>query len=98
MIIHGNTTYPLPKPLRTITRKSWLKILGVYSVYFGGYSIKKLCIVDIINTMDKKLWDKFLANPSHALHTLLPPKRKLQLRDRGHDYELPNIRTESEFS
>ena len=31
---------------------------------------------------------------SHALYTLLPPKRKLQLRDRDHDYELPNIRTE----
>ena len=29
MIIHGNTTHPLPKPLPTITRKSWLKILGV---------------------------------------------------------------------
>ena len=59
-----------------------------------GYSIQKLHIVDIINTKDKKLWDKIIANPSHALHTLLPPKRNLQLRDRGHDYELPNIRTE----
>ena len=60
-----------------------------------GYSIQKLDIVDIINIKDKKLWDKILANPNrHALHMLLPPKRKLQLRDRGHDYELPNIRTE----
>ena len=59
-----------------------------------GYSIQKLHILDIINTKDKKLWNKIIANPSHALHTLLPPKRKLQLRDRGHDYELPNIRTE----
>ena len=53
-----------------------------------GYSIQKLDIVDIINIKDKKLWDKILANPNHALHTLLPPKSKLQLRDRGHDYEL----------
>ena len=59
-----------------------------------GYSIQKLHIVDIINTKDKKLRDKIIANPSHALHTLLPPKRNLQLRDRGNDYELPNIRTE----
>ena len=29
MIIHGNVTYPLPEPLPTITRKSWLKLLGV---------------------------------------------------------------------
>ena len=58
-----------------------------------GYYIQKLHIV-IINTKDKKLCDKIIANPSHALHTLLPPKRNLQLRDRGHDYELPNIRTE----
>ena len=29
IIIHGNTTHPLPEPLPTITRKSWLKILGV---------------------------------------------------------------------
>ena len=59
-----------------------------------GYSIQKLHILDIMNTKNKKLWNKIIANPSHALHTLLPPKRKLQLRDRGHDYELPNIRTE----
>ena len=56
----------------------------------------KLHIVDIINTKDKKLWNKILAHPSHALYTLLSPKRKrnLQLLDRGHDYELPNIRTD----
>ena len=59
-----------------------------------GYSIEKLHILDIINTKDKKLWDKIIANPSHALYTLLPPKRKLQLRGRGHDCELPNIRAE----
>ena len=169
IIIHGNTTHPLPEPLPTITRKSWLKILGVtlhekpgnwdnhfneimgkaggrmyilrvckyygfskkdldllfhslivsalvfgievwgcasYNKYLSqidklfkrafkyGYSIQKLHILDIMNTKDKKLWNKIIANPSHALHTLLPPKRKLQLRDRGHDYELPNIRTE----
>ena len=29
VIIHGNTTHPLPEPLPTITRKSWLEILGV---------------------------------------------------------------------
>ena len=29
IIIDGNTTHPLPDPLPTITRKSWLKILGV---------------------------------------------------------------------
>ena len=29
IIIHGNTTHPLPEPLPTITRQSWLKILGV---------------------------------------------------------------------
>ena len=46
-----------------------------------GYSIQKLDIVYIMNTKDKKLWDKILANPSHALHMLLPPKHKLQLRD-----------------
>ena len=43
----------------------------------------------------KSCGGKIIANPSHALYTLiisLPLKRKL--RDRGHDYELPNIRTE----
>ena len=29
MIIRGNVTYPLAEPLPTITRKSWLKLLGV---------------------------------------------------------------------
>ena len=29
IIIHVNTKHPLPETLPTITRKSWLKILGV---------------------------------------------------------------------
>ena len=29
IIIHGNSIHPLPEPLPKITRKSWLKILGV---------------------------------------------------------------------
>ena len=29
MIRHGDTTYPLPEPLPTTTRKGWLNILGV---------------------------------------------------------------------
>ena len=29
MVIHGKISRPLPEPLPMITRKSWLKILGV---------------------------------------------------------------------
>ena len=63
-------------------------------LYKYGYLIRELSIVDILNNKDGVLWAKITADPNHALQALLPPTRQLELRDRGHEYELPRVRTE----
>jgi hypothetical protein len=51
-------------------------------------------IVDILNNKDRDLWEKITTDPNHALQVLLPPSRQLESRNRGHEYELPRVRTE----
>ena len=41
-----------------------------------------------------KLWKSITDNSNHCLFDLLPPERTRQLRNRGHNYILPRIRTE----
>ena len=48
----------------------------------------------MLNNKDRVLWKKITTDPNHALKTLLPPRRQLELRDRGHNYELPRVRTQ----
>ena len=64
------------------------------TLYKYGYLIHELSIVDILNNKDGVLWEKITADPNHALQASLPPTRQLELRDRGHEYELPRVRTE----
>ena len=50
--------------------------------------------MDILYNKDRVLWEKITSDPNHALQALLPPSRQLELRDRGHEYELPRVRKE----
>ena len=59
-----------------------------------GYLAQELSIVDMLNNKDRVLWKKITTDLSHALKTLLPPRRQLELRDRRHRYELPRVRTQ----
>ena len=54
----------------------------------------QVSIVDILNNKDRDLWEKITTDPNHALQVLLPPSRQLELRNRGHEYELSRVRTE----
>ena len=58
------------------------------------YTTKAFTINDIINNRDMKLWKSITDNSNHCLYDLLPPERTRQLRNRGHNYILPRIRTE----
>ncbi|CAB4001689.1 Hypothetical predicted protein [Paramuricea clavata] len=62
--------------------------------YKYGYLMYQVSIVDILNNKDRDLWEKITTDPNHALQVLLPPSRQLELRNRGHEYELPRVRTE----
>ena len=59
-----------------------------------GYTTKVLTINNIINDRVMKLWKSITDNSNHCLFDLLPPERTRQLRNRGHNYILPRIRTE----
>lgn len=59
-----------------------------------GYTSKHIVIKELINVRDKNLWENIITNSQHCLHDLLPAKRKRNLRDRGHNYILPRVRTE----
>jgi hypothetical protein len=50
--------------------------------------------MDMLNTRDRKLWEKITTDPSHALSALLPSKCRLELRNWGHDYEVLIVHTE----
>ena len=59
-----------------------------------SYTSKNYSIEEIIRSRDKKLWDKVTSNVNNPLHELLPNRLERPLRPRGHNYELPLIRTE----
>ena len=66
----------------------------VNRVYRNGYVTEKSNFREIINKRDKRLWKKILDDDHNALRELLPNKLNRTLRQRGHDFELPLVRTE----
>lgn len=59
-----------------------------------GYTTRSISINDVIKDRDMKLWKSIIINPNHCLYELLPPERARMLRDRGHNFILPCVRTE----
>ncbi len=43
---------------------------------------------------NSELWNKVINNENNALQELLPNKINRPLRQRGHEFELPLVRTE----
>ena len=60
----------------------------------NGYISKRTHIKEIRDERDKKMWNKITSTEDNALRELLPEKRSRLLRPRGHEYELPLVRTE----
>ena len=62
--------------------------------YRNGYLAEKFNFSEVISDRDRKLWMKIINNKDNALQELLPNKLNRPLRQRGHEFELPMIRTE----
>ena len=63
--------------------------------YRYGYTAKAdFEISTLIEERDKLLFNKITTTKDHPLQDLLPPKRSRMLRKRGHEFQLPQIRTE----
>ena len=59
-----------------------------------GYTNNLYAIAEVIRNRDCKLWNTITDTPSHPLYQLLPPKKQRFLRNRGHDFILPAVKTE----
>ena len=62
--------------------------------YRNGYIADKFNFSEVISDRDRKLWNKIINDIDNALQELLPNKLNRPLRQRGHEFELPLIRTE----
>ena len=63
--------------------------------YRCGYTARAdFEISTLIEERDKLLFNKITTRKDHPLQDLLPPKRSRMLRKRGHEFQLPQIRTE----
>ena len=68
--------------------------LFINRAYRNGYTSNKSDFKEIILNRDKKLWLKITNDHTNAQHSLLPNKLIRPLRQRGHDFELPIVKTE----
>ena len=59
-----------------------------------GYTNNLYVIAEVIRNRDCKLWSTITDTPSHPLYQLFPPKKQRFLRNRGHDFILPAVKTE----
>ena len=53
-----------------------------------------LFMSDVIKNRDSDLFNRIASYKGHALYDLFRPKRNRALRDRGHDFILPRVKTE----
>ena len=51
-------------------------------------------VLSLLETSDNKLWESITTSTEGPLVDLLPPSKTRLLRNRGHSYVLPQIRTE----
>ena len=51
-------------------------------------------VLSLLEASDNKLWKSLTTSTEGPLVDLLPPSKTRLLRNRGHSYELPEIRTE----
>jgi hypothetical protein len=66
----------------------------VNRAYRNGYTSNRSDFKATISNRDKKLWSRIINDDKNALHNLLPSKLNRPLRRRGHDFELPIVKTE----
>jgi hypothetical protein len=62
--------------------------------YRYEYTTKSVKISEVIEERDRRLFRKIVSNPEHALNELLPVCKQRILRQREHNFILPQIKTE----
>ena len=59
-----------------------------------GYLRNITPVKELIEASDTRLWENITSSPKHPLFHLLPLKRTRILRERGHDFIPPRVKTE----
>ena len=64
-------------------------------IFRFGYISECTSFQDVIKKRDIHLRDKLMGSSEHCLRELLPPTRnRINLRNRGHNFILPHVKTE----
>ena len=80
---------------RHIKVNTLIALTGFFKRTFRfGYTNNLYVIAEVIRNRDCKLWNTITDTTSHPLYQLLPPKKQRFLRNRGHDFILPAVKTE----
>ncbi|XP_048586085.1 uncharacterized protein LOC125568270 [Nematostella vectensis] len=58
------------------------------------YTTSYTPIAKIIRDRDVKLWERITSDDNHCLSCMLPKRKTRSLRKRGHDFILPQVKTE----
>ena len=59
-----------------------------------GFTDKIILISEVIKNRDRNLLNRIINDTDHVLYDMFPHKRNRALRDRGHDFILPPLKTE----
>ena len=62
--------------------------------YHFGYTNKIILISDVITRRDSDLFNRIISDIGHVLYNLLSPKRYRVLREKGHDFTLPKVKSD----
>ena len=65
-----------------------------WRAYRFGYTKKIILISHVITNRDSDLFNRITNETGHVLYKLLPPKRTRVLREMGHDFIFPKVKTE----
>ena len=59
-----------------------------------GYTNKIILISEVIKSRESDLFNRITSDTGHVLYDLLPSKRNRVLRERGHEFIPPSVKTE----
>ena len=66
----------------------------VRRLYRFGFTDKVILISEVIKNRDRDLLNSIISDTDHVLYDMFPHKRNRALRDRGHDFMFPPLKTE----
>ncbi|CAH3175057.1 unnamed protein product [Porites evermanni] len=102
MLLRSRNTKLSPPLLPGIERKEWLKLLGItfhedpcnWDLHIDSLLSRAASRLYILRSRESDLFNRITSDTGHVLYDLLPSKRNRVLRERGHEFIPPSVKTE----